>query len=154
MSKSTLAIYGNVTLQRGFCESCQTYAIVRNGRLQCCGTSYDKAPKKFERMSSPDAIRKSPPKKEKDQILRDQDNCCFYCGVRFGSIRIRNGKPFIVKINWDHKLPFAYSQNNCTSNFVAACHICNEIKSSLIFQTVEEAQLYLKAKRNQKGYNF
>lgn len=154
MAKSTLALYGNVALQRGYCSSCETYAIVRDGLLQCCGAPFDSKPKKFERMSLPEAARKRPSKNAQSEILRNQNNCCFYCGVRFGSIRIRNGNPVIIKINWDHQLPFAYSQNNNASNFVAACHVCNGIKSDLIFQTVEESQIYLRDKRSQKGYNF
>jgi hypothetical protein len=74
--------------------------------------------------------------------------------VRLESTRFRNGKPIIIKTNWDHQLPYAFSQNNATSNFVAACHVCNGIKSDRLFKTIEEAQVYLASKRKQKGYDF
>ena len=66
----------------------------------------------------------------------------------------RQEKALTIKVNWDHQLPYAFSQNNATSNFVAACHVCNGIKSDRLFKTVEEAQLYLAQKRKQKGYDF
>lgn len=154
MPASTIAIYGNVPLQRAYCSECDSYAIVKNGILQCCGNPCDITPLKYERMSNPDAVRKAPSKSAQDKILQDQEDCCFYCGVRFGSVRHRDGKPFLIRIHWDHKLPYAYSQNNSNGNFVASCHVCNQMKSDKIFQTVDEAQIYLKNKRNSRKYDF
>lgn len=154
MKKHAIALYGSVALERGYCESCEAMAIIKNGRFQCCNSPVENAPEKFERMSEPFYGRKTPAKAEKDKIVNQQGNGCFYCGVTFGSIRFRRGLPFIVKIQWDHKLPFAYSQNNRTENFVASCHVCNGIKSDHLFQTVEEAQVYLANKRRSKGYDF
>jgi len=39
-------------------------------------------------------------------------------------------------------VPFSYSQNNYRYNFVAACQICNGLKGSSMFATVEEARAY------------
>lgn len=152
--KSTLALFGNVSLQRGYCRACKETVFIRDGHFSCCGTSVESSPKSFVRVSEPYYKRKTPTANEKQRILNAQENRCFYCGVRFGAYRTRHGKPVLIKVNWDHKLPFAYSQNNKTSNFVAACHVCNGIKSSHIFKTVSEAQVYLKDIRRKKGYDF
>ena len=154
MKKHVMAVYGNVSLERGYCNDCGRMAIIKNGMYQCCDGLVAGVPNKFERMSEPFFARKTPTKFEKDRILREQEDRCFYCSVQFGSFRFRNGLPFLVKIHWDHQLPFAYSQNNKTENFVAACHVCNGIKSSHIFHTVEEAQVYIASKRKSKGYDF
>ena len=154
MKAHVIALYGSVALERGYCKRCKGMAIIKGGVLQCCDSPVVDLPTRFERISEPLHRRKSPTKAGKDRILDKQENRCFYCGVAFGSFRFRNGLPFIVKVNWDHQLPFIYSQNNDNENFVASCSVCNGIKSSHIFQTVEEAQVYIADKRKQKGYDF
>lgn len=154
MKKHVMAVYGSVSLERGYCKDCGQMAIIKNGLLQCCDSPAEGLPNKFERMSEPFFGRRTPTKSEKDRILNNQENKCFYCGVTFGSMRFRNGSPFTVKIEWDHQLPFIYSQNNRAENFVAACVVCNRIKSSHVFQTVEEAQVHLADRRKSKGYDF
>jgi 5-methylcytosine-specific restriction endonuclease McrA len=154
MKKHVMAVYGNITLERGYCDNCKTMTIIKGGKYQCCDDLVENIPTKFERMSmSPDG-RKTPTAAEKRKILNQQGTICFYCCVEFGSIRFRHGLPFFIKTEWDHQMPFAYSQNNSTENFVAACHVCNGIKSSHIFQTIEEARAYLTDKRKSKGYDF
>jgi hypothetical protein len=49
-------------------------------------------------------------------------------------------------------VPYAYSQDNGTPNFVAACHVCNGLKSAKMFRTIDEARGYLASKRAAKGY--
>ena len=153
-SKAGMALYGNIALERGYCKECDTTAFVRNGKLACCGAEFSKVPDKYYRVSGSPQGRKTPPAAEKRRILEEQENKCFYCDVEFDSLRWRNGRAIRIKLHWDHKLPYAYSQNNHTSNFVAACHVCNGIKSDKVFQTVEEAQIYLQDKRKAKGYDF
>ena len=153
-SKPVMALYGNVALEKGYCPNCAGTSFIKNGSFVCCDTPIVDEPKKFYRETEAPQHRKTPPKVEKIRILEEQEDRCFYCGVRLESTRFRNGKPFTIKVNWDHQLPYAFSQNNATSNFVAACHVCNGIKSARLFRTVEEAQLYLAHKRKQKGYDF
>lgn len=59
----------------------------------------------------------------------------------------------VLQVNWDHKVPFAYSQNNGNQNFVAACQICNRLKSRIMFNSLEEARVYLYYKQIEKGYS-
>lgn len=150
----TVALYGNVSLPRGYCKSCEGTSIIKDGKFLCCGEPTNITPKTFERIIIPCQGRKTPTVAEKRFILEEQEHRCFYCGVEFDSIRYRNGLPVTIKINWDHQMPFVYSQNNKTSNFVAACHVCNGIKSSRLFQTVEDAQVHLADRRKSKGYDF
>jgi hypothetical protein len=152
--KPVIALYGNIGLERGYCPACETFAFVKNGKFVCCDTPLLDEPTKFHRETEAPQHRKTPPKAEKDRILEEQEDRCFYCGVRLESTRFRKGKPIIIKVNWDHQLPYTFSQNNATSNFVAACHVCNGIKSNRLFKTIEEAQVYLAGKRKQKGYDF
>ena len=43
-------------------------------------------------------------------------------------------------------MPYAYSLNNLSANFGAACHICNGWKSDHVFQSLDEARVYLSGK--------
>lgn len=152
--KPVIALYGNVAIEKGYCPNCDAVSFIKNGKFVCCGTLLLSEPKKFHRETEAPQHRKTPPKAEKDRILGEQEDRCFYCNVLFDSTRFRNGRSFQIRVNWDHQLPYAFSQNNTTSNFVAACHICNGIKSDRLFKTIEEAQVYLAGKRKQKGYDF
>jgi 5-methylcytosine-specific restriction endonuclease McrA len=97
----------------------------------------------MKRESLPEHRRLKPSLAICDRILENQDHRCFYCARRFGS-RVRSGRRTVsLKLNWDHLVPFSYAQNNQTENFVAACHRCNAWKGSLVFQTLEDAQVYL-----------
>lgn len=149
-----MVLFGNTSIYRRKCRVCGGAAFVIDGKLTCCGVPVNSVPKGFIRECEPVQCRKSPPVLEKKRLLELQENRCFYCGVAFGSIHIRNGKPIKIMLNWDHQLPYAYSQNNKTENFVAACHVCNGIKCDKIFRDVEEAQVYLTLKRAGKGYDF
>ena len=96
------------------------------------------------RMSPSSFIRRRPPLSVQRGILDAQANRCYYCDRPFGSSVIRRGRLTILKAVWDHYIPFAYRGSNPAENFVAACQVCNGFKSSMIFETREEAQLYLR----------
>jgi len=97
----------------------------------------------MKRMSQAADVRRQPTAEEKGLILELQENCCLYCQRRFDSAVIRKGKLSWLRVTWDHVVPFSYSQNNSAVNFVAACQICNGIKGSLMFVTIEEARVYI-----------
>ena len=86
------------------------------------------------------------------QILEKQGNCCMYCGLALGSHVKRAGKVIQLRLNWDHFMPHSYLYSNPLSNWVAACHICNGIKHSKIFETVIEAQYVIKQRWRELGY--
>lgn len=135
-----LAIYGNVSIERARCSACNDMAFVFGGKSACCGAPTEDTGLSYKRMSEPQWCRKGPPRKEKLKILEEQDGKCAYCDRRLGSYVRREGKLIRLVTNWDHFLPYSMTANNYGHNFVAACHICNGIKSSKVFQTLEEAR--------------
>ena len=154
--KTTLCLYGNIALLRGFCPSCGHEAIILDGKYTCCDAVVLSEPERVKRIIEPVSMRKIPPREKQKEILAEQDNCCFYCGKKFGSFvwKIRGRKSRLVKIvlNWDHLIPFKYNQNNFAYNFVASCRICNSIKSDHIFKNINEMKMVLAYRRRKKGY--
>lgn len=146
-----LALYGNVSLPRQFCERCKAYAFVIDGLIQCCDRDVELKLKRVRRMSNPEQRRKQPKKSARQAVIAAQGNLCLYCDLEFGSVVYRRGKPVKLKRHWDHVVPYSYSQNNCPENVVAACHVCNLIKSDLVFETLEQAKEHITSRRWEKG---
>jgi hypothetical protein len=98
------------------------------------------------------AARRKPGKAVRDRILKRQGDRCLYCEHKFGDTVWRRGQQVTLRLNWDHLIPYAYLAANPDDNWVAACHVCNGIKSSAIFQSVQEARDYILARAAGKGY--
>lgn len=148
-----IALYGNVKVLKSKCPECKRTAFVIDGCMACCGAKPDQSiPNSYKRESDVPQERKRPPKKDQRRILDLQENRCIYCGRYFGTVVYNGKKNVVLKIHWDHFVPFAYSQNNKEANFLAACNICNLLKCARMFQTVEEAQVYLQNKWQEKDY--
>lgn len=94
--------------------------------------------------------RKLPPWHIREDILNSQRKCCFYCGFPLEDWFLWNGKPIFTKTQWDHLLPFSYSCSNNNDNFVAACQVCNGLKSSKVFETINELVTYVRQKRSER----
>jgi len=148
------ALYGNTPLERVKCPECGGMSFVRNGSTVCCGAEITTTPKRYYREAAPELERRLPSKSDRDRILIEQEGRCFYCGSLLGETRLRKGKPVTLKINWDHRVPYAFTQNNRTENFVAACHVCNIIKSDKVFRDADEARVFIALRRKNKGYDF
>ena len=144
------ALYGNVAMQREYCIHCKQYAFVSDGKLACCGSATDFDSNRTKRITEAQDRRKGPDAEERKTILELQGNRCLYCEQLFGSTIVKRDRLIFLKVNWDHFVPFSYSQNNYAYNFVAACQICNGIKSNLMFKTLEEARVYIHAIREAK----
>lgn len=151
-NQSHYAVFGCIIIPRGFCPSCRSNSFIENGKFVCCQREAPAVSNFYKRECEPQPKRRTPHKLIKEQILQIQNYRCFYCQITFGNLTFRRGKPVTLKIQWEHFEPFSFSQNNEDENFVAACQICNGIKSDLNFQTVEEAQIYVQTKRESKGY--
>ena len=153
--KAYISQYGNTQIPRAKCPICNTFSFVIDNIIQCCDVSLKDSLTiegiKIECLST-DSRNLS--RKAKDYILKLQDNRCIYCNTPFGFIRYRNGKKIKLRIEFDHFVPYNYARNSDTTNIVAACHVCNRLKSYKIFDTIEECQVYLKFMRQSKGYNF
>lgn len=152
--KSHMALYGNVAIPRAYCNSCKSMAMIISGEFGCCGKKLeDEISREAKRMSHPPGWREKPSRAEQARILSEQSNVCLYCEMRFGrSVWSAAGKEIVLRVEWDHLIPFSYAQNNKVGNFCAACHICNRLKGALMFQTLEEARIHVTQKWEEKGY--
>lgn len=149
------AIYGKIKLERMYCESCKGSTIVLEGIKQCCeGAADDILSEEEEIMVSPRSIRKSLSQKRKKEILKKQDNKCLYCDLPFGTPYLRKNVFCLTRVNWDHLVPFSYTQTSGKTDFVASCNICNLIKSDKMFKTVEDARRHIQQRRIEKGYEY
>jgi hypothetical protein len=143
-----VVLFGSVALRRVYCGPCESFALVRkDGTLCCCDSKIpaDLEYRKIKRVVEPEQVRRLPPVQERRLILQEQENRCLYCERQFGTSVFRKQKWVKLKLHWDHMVPFSYQQNNSVSNYAAACHLCNLFKSAMIFQTLEEARIYLQA---------
>ncbi len=139
-----LVAYGNEFIAKAYCEKCRGYYFVIDGVLACCGREMEiEKPREQFRESSAPMRRLGPTEAYKKEQLMEQGHLCFYCLRQFGSIVYKKNREISLKIHWDHMVPFSYSQNNHNHNFVAACHICNEAKSNLIFPDIGGARDFL-----------
>ena len=145
MAREHFALYGNVALQRQYCKSCRGFSFVLDSKLLCCNSPTDFESRCTKRMSEAEDVRRHPNAEEKRGILEFQGDRCVYCERLFGSAVIKEGRLLFLKVTWDHLVPYSFSQNNYAYNFVAACQICNGIKSDLMFATLEEARVYVRA---------
>jgi len=143
-----LALYGNVGIVRAYCQDCQRMSLVIKGIRQCCDKplSEDETVEGSERIIEPEAKRRDLPRWKREQILREQNFRCFYCDRRIGSSVWYKGHQITLRVHFDHVLPYSYSYNNDASNFVAACHVCNNWKSRMVFNSLEEIQVYVTEK--------
>jgi 5-methylcytosine-specific restriction endonuclease McrA len=85
-------------------------------------------------------------------ILAQQKGRCLYCNHKIGAVIMRRRNPVVLRVNWDHFIPYAYGNTNQAANWVAACHVCNAIKSCRMFDTVADAQRFILARWAEKGY--
>ena len=160
--RTHIALYGSTKLKRGYwlkrgyCQNCQTWAIIIENRILCCDESIEseKMSKRYKRMAEGALKRKRPKDSVIKAMLSLQNNRCFYCGIPFGTpyLHPKQKKIRLTRLCLDHLVPFKYSQNNKEINFVCSCNICNSIKYDLVFQTVEEACDYVRYRRKKIGY--
>lgn len=151
MSKAHIALYGNVSIARAYCGSCRGFAFVLEGKLQCCNRVYNFKASKYRRISEPEFIRRDPRPRDKKEILKEQNDRCFYCDQEFGtSVYIkgetglkRRTRLKVLRPEWDHLVPYSWHAKNDALNIVAACQCCNAWKGAIMFNTVEEAKVYV-----------
>lgn len=142
--KFHLALFGGVGLIRGECPECEGMTIIQDGQTACCSVDVEVSePRKWKSVAEPRMVRGKPSRSEQKTILFLQQDACLYCLRAFGEYVWWHGRLVRLVVNWDHFAPFAYNQNNAAKNFVAACQICNAIKSSRIFGSVEDARAYI-----------
>lgn len=146
-------IYGKVALLSEMCPKCRTESFVIDRKLVCCGRPATRPVKGWKRMSpTPGEKRKKLTEARKRKIIGIQNGICIYCDLSFRSPVYRNSKRIKKSITFDHFVPWSYSQNDDPRNVVAACSICNEIKSWFTFRDLDECRDYIAQQRRNKGY--
>lgn len=134
------ATFGSLAMLRGLCPECNRYSLILDGKHLCCGHKTDDSePVGFVSICEGRAPRKIPKREDRINILLDQGFKCFYCGEE------------LVKIHWDHTVPYSFANQN--KFFVASCPLCNLLKGSKMFDTKEEAIIYVQEKRRQREQN-
>ena len=152
---SYTGIYGNIKIKKTYCKRCETTCFVIDGIKQCCDRPLNEKLTQVKKLEvAPIKKRFIPKKKERDYILFSQNEKCLYCDKPFGTLYERNDKVRKTKLNWDHFVPYSFSFDNRKINFVASCNICNGIKSNKMFDTLEEAKVYVEYRRKKKGYKY
>lgn len=147
-----IAWYGNIALCRGYCSECGSYTLITGDSFTCCGKTHAIDIRGQRRMVQT-PLRKCPPSKdERDRILREQHQKCFYCSRLFGATVYRKARAITLRAEWDHIIPWVYGMNNSAQNFVAACQVCNHLKGAVMFNSLGEAQVFVHEKWKVKGY--
>lgn len=151
-SVSHIAHYGSVKILRGFCPSCKGTSFIQDNTFVCCGNDapQESVDGRSIVVAGSRQRRAKPSASQQFKLLQEQENCCFYCLREFGEVVLWHGRPVTLRLHWDHLVPYSYGYNNLDNNFVAACHICNGIKGSRMFDTTEEAREYINEKREKK----
>lgn len=147
-TRAYLGVYGGIILPKAWCRDCRGYAFVRQGVLACCDSRIGEKPTRWKRESLASGLRQQPPPHYQSAQLNRQDARCFYCLRTFGTHVQWHKRICVLRIHWDHLIPFAYLQTNPEENFVAACQICNQLKGAKMFHTTEEARRYVAIKRS------
>lgn len=143
-----VAVFGNVKMLRAVCPQCETYSLILDDELLCCGMSVkDLKAWRYQRMIESEFTRRLPAPSVRKRLLAEQRNCCYYCGNEFGTIvKQKDGKLRPLRVQWDHMVPWIWSANNSVDNYVAACNFCNGYKGAIMFDTAEQAREYLALK--------
>lgn len=156
--KAHLALYGGVAMERHPCPGCGGEALVVGGLLQCCDRPVgDERILRVVREVEADGVRRSPSIGAQQVILDAQERRCLYCNQEFGSRQYRQGskaRAVRLHVEWDHLIPFSYTYTCIDEAFVAACQVCNGIKSATVYRTLDDARADLAIKRSLKGWSF
>lgn len=131
------ALYGRVRMNRDYCKSCCSYALIIDNRFGCCGKRTFDEPTAIERMCETTFKRRRPTPQLKKELLEKFEDACAYCRRLFSKE---------VKLHWDHFEPYVYDSNNSANNFLPACARCNITKKDLMFNSLEEARIYILSK--------
>ena len=88
-------------------------------------------------------------------LLTEWQNRCAYCRLPFGTLVWRRGigsmrtsmtgtrryapnfAAISLIVEWDHFIPFTYTESSGDGQFLPACQLCNRLKTSSVYRTVE-----------------
>ncbi len=99
-----------------------------------------------------DASRAVFSQKVRDSIVSEQAGLCAFCFNPVNGWVERRGKWVAYHPEIDHLVPVAFRADNSSENLVAACSVCNGIKSSKVFSSLDEARAHIIERRSELGY--
>lgn len=143
--------FGNTAIQSAYCPNCDGIYFVIDGILQCCGAPYKSFQRKGIKVMSPAYMKRKVDIQIKKKLYKQQEGFCFYCGREIGYYYTKHGKVYQTTVHYDHVVPFASSYNNHFDNLVAACSVCNSLKSDKMFKNMEQLRSYLHETTKAKG---
>ncbi|MFF8784748.1 HNH endonuclease [Streptomyces sp. NPDC015125] len=97
-------------------------------------------------------IRRKPRAADRERIITQQGYKCLYCEIPISTKIFRGNREIMLLANWDHFIPYAYSQRNPSNNWVLACHVCNGLKLARMFDDVEAARRAILPERIARRY--
>lgn len=83
-------------------------------------------------------IRKLLSPRIKDEINAEYEHRCAYCCLKLGSVVKRKARLIVLDANYDHFVPFSYGESNYRFNYVLSCNVCNELKSTDIYDSIQD----------------
>lgn len=135
-------MFGDVAMYRGHCPTCDETSLSPVPG-QCDKGHALATPRRQFRESVGSFSRAKPTKARQLRLLAEQEYRCYWCLRHFGTTIEFHGQVKQLRVEWDHFTPFSYSGSCGDDAFVAACQVCNGIKGSHVFDSVEEARLYI-----------
>lgn len=143
-------LYGSVALFRVYCETCQEWSLT--GAEDRCELGHVATSGRTVRREGRGMFRRKQPSiSHQRERLALQDNKCHWCAREFGdTVLLRRGRAVLLKAVWDHFIPYSYTGSCDDLEFVAACQLCNGVKSNHIFDSEEECRQYLARKTASK----
>ncbi len=154
-SYAQATFYGSVVLMKAKCPACGSLSIVLDEKSACCDVPIVR-PDRFrsKREGLGEDKRSRIPQSVREQIIKSQGSRCIYCMQRLDGAafnRIRN-KAVALRVHIDHFICWKFSRDNSYDNLLAACHICNGIKSDYLFESFLECQNFILHRRAQRGW--
>lgn len=142
----TKKLYGSVSLESGYCSFCKESWLGR----PCC-EEISKDYRRVVRVSRGNGKRYFS-RTAVDEALQKQNGLCFWCetNIGLGFYKTTRGSIKPLYAVGDHLVPFSYEDGTCKNNLVVSCNICNSIKSSKIFPTVEKTREFILSRRSDK----
>lgn len=84
-------------------------------------------------------------KQIQDQLLI-QHGRCFWCSIDLNKVKFywdKKRKLQQLRAVGDHLVPYSYTNTTRKDNLVVTCNVCNSLKSSKIFDSIEETKKYI-----------
>ena len=88
-----------------------------------------------------------------NRVIELQGHICAYCTLPFGSVyKDKKGRERITTVVADHWIPWAVGGDSIGANCIAACDLCNHLKTDHVYDSLQSASRDLLIIRMERGY--